>query len=84
MNNRVTYTYINKHLNNMKNNSNAVDKSYCAVISGMMTYTMCIKLQKYIHYRREDPAHLSGPPILQTSRPPKFPDLLNFPNFPIS
>jgi hypothetical protein len=40
----------------MKNNGNAVDKSFCAVITGMITYTMNMKLQQYIHYRREDPA----------------------------
>jgi hypothetical protein len=38
--NRVIYTYINIYLNNMMNNSNALDKSFCAVITGMITYTM--------------------------------------------
>jgi hypothetical protein len=33
MNNRVIYTYINMYLNNMKNKSNAVDESFCAVIT---------------------------------------------------
>jgi hypothetical protein len=38
--NRVIYIYINKYLNNTKNNSNAVHKSFCAVISGIITYTI--------------------------------------------
>jgi hypothetical protein len=55
MNSRVAYTYINMYLNNMKNNKNAGDKSFCAVISRMITYTIYMKLQKYIHYLgRED------------------------------
>jgi hypothetical protein len=47
MNNRIIYTYISMYLNNTKNNSNAVDKSFNAVITGI-TYTMCMKLQRYI------------------------------------
>jgi hypothetical protein len=35
MNNRLIYTYINKYFNNMKNNSNAMDKSIRAVITGI-------------------------------------------------
>jgi hypothetical protein len=58
------------YLNNMKNNSNAVDKPFCAVITGMKTYTIYMQLQKYIHYRREDPA--------DNAALPKLPD---FPNF---
>jgi hypothetical protein len=59
------------YLNNMKNNINAVDKSFYAVITGMVTYTMYMKLQKYIHYRRGDPAEPSAFPIL-----PKLPNFL--------
>jgi hypothetical protein len=39
MMNRVIYTYINMYLDNMKNKSNAVDKFFCAVITGMITCT---------------------------------------------
>jgi hypothetical protein len=35
MSNRLIYTYISKYLNNMKNNSNAMDKSICAVVTGI-------------------------------------------------
>jgi hypothetical protein len=48
----------------MKNNSIAEDKSFSALITGMITYTLYMKLQKYIHYRREVPADLSALPIL--------------------
>jgi hypothetical protein len=51
MNSRVIYTYLNMYFNNilyyfnnMKNNSNAVDKSFCAVITEMITYTIYMKL----------------------------------------
>jgi hypothetical protein len=71
MNNRVTYTYINKYLNSMKNNSNVADKSFCVVITGMINYTMYMKLQKYIYYRREDPADPSALPTSQTEHPPE-------------
>jgi cell division protein ZapA (FtsZ GTPase activity inhibitor) len=64
MNNRVIYTYVNNYLNNMKNNSNAVDKSLCTVITGMVTYTMYMKLQNYIHYFEKDAADPSTLPIL--------------------
>jgi hypothetical protein len=63
MNNRVMYTYINIYFNNMKN-INAVDKSLYAVIAGMITYTVYMKLQKHVYFRREDPAHLFALPIL--------------------
>jgi hypothetical protein len=76
MNNRVIYTYFNMYLNNMKNNINAVDKFSCAVITGTITYTIYMKLQKYIYYRREDPSKPPDLPNFLTSRPPKFPDLL--------
>jgi hypothetical protein len=36
MNNRVIYTYINTYWNNMKNNGNAVDNSFLAVITGVI------------------------------------------------
>jgi hypothetical protein len=62
MNNRVIYTYINMYLNN----SNDVDKSFYAAITGMITYTICMKLQKYIHYRREDLAYTSALTMLPT------------------
>jgi hypothetical protein len=48
MNNRVIYTDINMYLSNMKNSS-AVDKYFCAVITGMITYTIYMMLQKYIY-----------------------------------
>jgi hypothetical protein len=68
---------------NLKN-SNAVDKSFCAVITGMITYTIYMKLQKYIHYQQEDPADPSAFPILPNlptsqvfrhPKPPKFANL---------
>jgi hypothetical protein len=49
MKNRVIYTFINMYLNNLKNNSNIEDKSFCAVITGIITYTMYMKLQICIH-----------------------------------
>jgi hypothetical protein len=55
MNNRVIYTYINMYLINMKNNTNIVDKSFFAVIAGIISYKIYMKLQKCIYYRREDP-----------------------------
>jgi hypothetical protein len=58
------------YLNNMKNNSNAVDKSFYAAIIGMVTYTIYMKFQKYIHYRREDAADTSALPTPQIFRPP--------------
>jgi hypothetical protein len=51
-------------LANIKNNSNAVDKSFLAGITGKITYTIYVKLQKYIRYRREDPTDQSELPIL--------------------
>jgi hypothetical protein len=44
------------YLNNMKN-SNDVDKSFCAVFTGIITYTMYIKLQN---------TFITGVRILQT------------------
>jgi hypothetical protein len=46
MNNNVIHTYNNMYLNNTKNNLNAVDKSFCVVMKGMITYTIYTKLQK--------------------------------------
>jgi hypothetical protein len=66
MNNGLIYTYINKYLNNIKNNSNAMDKSISAVITGI-TYTIYTKVQKYISYRREDPEDPSALPNSQIS-----------------
>jgi hypothetical protein len=71
MNNRVKYTYISRYLNNMKNNSNAVDKSFLVGITGKITYTIYMKLKKYIHYRQEvltDPSALPILPNLPTSQ----------------
>jgi cell division protein ZapA (FtsZ GTPase activity inhibitor) len=59
MNNTVIYTYINMYLDNMKNKSNSVDNSFCAVITGMITCTTYRKLQKSIYYRRENPGDLA-------------------------
>jgi hypothetical protein len=54
--------------NNMKNNSDAEDKSFLSGITGKITYTNYLKLQKHIHYRREDTTDHSALPIL-----PNFP-----------
>jgi hypothetical protein len=66
INNKLIYTYINKYLNNMKNNSNAMDKSIRAVITGI-TYAIYTKFQKYISYRREDHADPPALPKTPTS-----------------
>jgi hypothetical protein len=52
------------------NNRNAVDKCFCAVITGI-TYTIYMKLQKYNYYRREhhaDPFALHILPNVPTSQ----------------
>jgi hypothetical protein len=67
MNSRLIYTYINKYLSNMKNNSNAMDKSICAVITAK-TYTIYTKVQKFISYRRQCPEDPSALPKLLTSQ----------------
>jgi hypothetical protein len=56
--------YINIYLKKMKSNSNAVGKSFCAVFTGVVTYTMYKKLEIYVHYRREEPADPSAIQIL--------------------
>jgi hypothetical protein len=46
------------------NNSNAVDKPFCVVINGNITYAINMNLQKYIYYGREYTAEPSALPIL--------------------
>jgi hypothetical protein len=59
------HIYNNMYLNNMKNNSSAVDKFFCAVFTGMITYTIYTKLQKCIDYRRKVFAETSALPTSQ-------------------